>query len=140
MRKDDFVLVFFSEIVEPFNHSLELDGMEKVTEVGLEIYPVEDLRAVFVRLALRMRNRLAETDAQQSEMNLLAREITAMQNMRRYFFSFMIYSKKWESWKNFYVFCFPPARIDFALAFFFHKGCNFTARLRFFLLDERSFA
>lgn len=57
--------------------------MEKVTEEDLENYLVEDLRAVFVRLALRMRNRLAETEAQQSEMNLLAREITAMQNMRR---------------------------------------------------------
>lgn len=62
---------------------LELDVMEKVTEEDLENYSVEDLRAVFVRLALRMRNRLAETEAQQNEMNLLAREITAMQNMRR---------------------------------------------------------
>ncbi|MCP9259380.1 hypothetical protein DINM_002329 [Dirofilaria immitis] len=61
----------------------ELDVMEKVTEEDLENYSVEDLRAVFVRLALRMRNRLAETEAQQNEMNLLAREITAMQNMRR---------------------------------------------------------
>nr|CRZ22118.1 Bm8176 [Brugia malayi] len=61
----------------------ELDIMEKVTEEDLENYCIEDLRAVFVRLALRMRNRLVETEAQQSEMNLLAREITAMQNMRR---------------------------------------------------------
>ncbi|KAL4003623.1 hypothetical protein ACH3XW_8375 [Acanthocheilonema viteae] len=61
----------------------ELDVMEKVTEDDLENYSVEDLRAVFVRLALRMRNRLVETEAQQNEMNLLAREITAMQNMRR---------------------------------------------------------
>lgn len=57
--------------------------MEKVTEEDLEYYSVEDLRAVFVRLALRMRTRLIETEAQQNEMNLLAREITAMQNMRR---------------------------------------------------------
>lgn len=57
--------------------------MEKVTEEDLENYSVEDLRAVFVRLALRMRNRLVETETQQNEMNLLAREITAMQNMRR---------------------------------------------------------
>lgn len=49
----------------------------------MEFYAIEDLRAIFLRLAVRMQNRLNETDAQQNEMNLLAKEITQMQNIKR---------------------------------------------------------
>ena len=74
-------------VIAPGNHVdamfSELDDMEKVSEEGLERFSVEELRAVLMRLAMRMRQRLFDTDAQQNEMTTLSREITQMQNMRR---------------------------------------------------------
>ncbi|VDM98875.1 unnamed protein product [Thelazia callipaeda] len=83
---ENYVSIYPFDVLDPDNFTAlwaKLDVMEKVTEEDLENYCVEDLRAVFVRLALRMRTRLTHTDMQENEMNLLAREITAMQNMRR---------------------------------------------------------
>lgn len=61
----------------------ELDTMEKLTEDALDNYSTEDLRAVLMRLAIRMQKRLIDTDSQQNDMNGLARDITQMQTMRR---------------------------------------------------------
>ncbi|VDD91264.1 unnamed protein product [Enterobius vermicularis] len=61
----------------------ELDAADRVTEESLETFAVEDLRAVLMFIATRMRRRLHDTETQENEMNALAREITQMQNVRR---------------------------------------------------------
>lgn len=76
-RKKTFSLSFSTKFC------LEIDATDKIKEKDMEFYAIEDLRAIFLRLAVRMQNRLNETDAQQNEMNLLAKEITQMQNIKR---------------------------------------------------------
>ncbi|VDN21899.1 unnamed protein product [Gongylonema pulchrum] len=61
----------------------DLDSRLKVTTQDLDDYPVEDLRGIFIRLALRIRSRSSEMDSQLLQMSMLAKEISAMQSMRR---------------------------------------------------------
>lgn len=73
----------------------ELDAADRVTEESLETFAVEDLRAVLMFIATRMRRRLHDTETQENEMNALAREITQMQNVRR-LTGFIAFKKKNE--------------------------------------------
>ncbi|VDK27416.1 unnamed protein product, partial [Anisakis simplex] len=61
----------------------KLDAKERAAEEGLDSYSCEELRGMFGRLCTRMVHRLNETEMQNNEMNMLAKQITQMQNTRR---------------------------------------------------------
>uniref|UniRef100_A0A915ALX9 NADAR domain-containing protein n=4 Tax=Parascaris univalens TaxID=6257 RepID=A0A915ALX9_PARUN len=61
----------------------ELDANETAGEEELENYCCEELRGLFARLSTQVLQRMNEMEMQHNEMNLLAKQITQMQNTRR---------------------------------------------------------